>query len=216
MPTMKFDRIAVAEWGYAHDDLTPEEIIARLVGEVEQAIAATNPDLIAQHEQCGDKEGFARVCIQLPTSAELFRSFFASRGGYRAQYALGKESGEAWNAALLKSLMPTLSNLPAAHMDGVDQAFLASSLDGIYTKFWYTKEVTDPANQHALLGLEEVVRWSPWARWWGTKTEPRSGLVLPEPELHAILLNGSFVKAGETPYDQKPGRSDDIVRRGWT
>lgn len=213
---MEFRQIAVADWGYAPADCTPIELISSLATELERAVGEYT-FVGLECDAANNQPGFGRVSADIPVSAPLFDAFFNGPGGYRAQYAIGERTGEAFNQSILLAITPILASLPPTYLQGMDRAFCERSLAGSHTKVWFPKEITSVEYQEELESLQEVICWSPWLQWWAGKEVPRKGLLAPQPERTAILLNGTFVGgANDTEWDQKPYRSSDLHARGWT
>jgi hypothetical protein len=75
-----------------------------------------------------------RPTVSVAVSPEAFDAFFNSPGGYRAQYLVGPEEGQAANGALIRALEPRLSEAVVEHCgstklsaEWIQNAFVANS-----------------------------------------------------------------------------------------
>jgi hypothetical protein len=203
-------------WGYRTRMVDPTAVLDRLETEVREGIAAFRI-LSINHQLCDDALGYERVSVELGVSQELFDGFLNGNAGYRAQYAQGVPQGEAFNRAALDAVIGMLVESERLFAPKVDAELCRKSLEGRYAKFWFPKSLTDPSSQEQLLKLPELIKWPQWVAHWSSKEQPRKGLLAPSLDEPSILLNGSFVRRGDWAiYEQKPERSEDLTKRGWT
>ncbi|HET7865926.1 MAG TPA: hypothetical protein VFL86_16115 [Burkholderiaceae bacterium] len=204
-----------AEWGHRTPEVSPGNLIEQLVEETERAVAeyAVLPE---GPVPCTNAPGHERVSIVIPVSVRLLDQLMNGRTGYRAHYAASVEVGEAFNRALVESVAPRIIAASGLYSDKFSLDLCRGSLLGPFSKFWFTKQLTDPSAQEQLLASAEAIRFPRWQEYWHSKPEPRKGLLAPKPEEAAVLLNGSFVNRAGLCYEQKPGRSAELFARGWT
>jgi hypothetical protein len=219
MLNMNFTEMPIADWGYrASQELSPIEILKRLAAEILRAIdnwGLASVDL----EQASDAahSGFQRVNAQIPVSADLFDAFFNGQSGYRAQYAISVAEGERFNRSAIDLLAPILVPLEDRYFGDFDRDFCARSIGSLHTKLWFPKSISDPIREGYLATLPEEISVSRWRRWWEHRSPPRKGLLAPNFEEPAVLLNGTFIRPVDGAiWDQKPGRSVELHERGWT
>ena len=161
--------------------------------------------------------GFNRVSVKIPVSDTLYDQFFNGRSGYRAQYYVGIEYGEYFNRFLIDKIASLIVSAEELYIDKFTREFCEQSLCGKYSKFWFSKEITDQSYQKCLSKLPEVILPDRWSQHWKNKPKPRKGLLAPDPENKVILLNGTFVdKITGNECEQKPERSKEIHKTGWT
>src|SRR5262245_38985400 len=86
-----------------------DEIVARLCAEA-KLIHVRGPE----PGEAGDKIGLHRWSISLKVNPEIIDLWHNSRGGYRAQYYISQDAGEAANAHALKQLSTLAANLMLA------------------------------------------------------------------------------------------------------
>jgi hypothetical protein len=212
----RFSPIDEDAWGYRTAVVEPAAVIDRLESEVRDGIANFKI-LSIDYQPCIDSPGHERVSVELGVSQELFDIFLNGNAGYRAQYAQGAQQGEVFNRAALAAIIGILVESKHLFAPKVDADLCRKSLEGRYAKFWFPKSLTDLSSQEQLLKFPEVIKWPPWVAHWSSKVQPRKGLLAPSLDEPTILLNGSFVRRGDwATYEQKPGRSEDLAKRGWT
>lgn len=204
-----------AAWGYVTPEVSPRELVDRLVAETEQATAEYSV-LPEGPMPSTDAPGHERVLAVIPVSPELLDQLMNGRTGYRAHYAASIEAGEAFNRVLVESVATRIIAASALYEDKFSVDLCRKSLLGPFSKFWFTKQLTDPSAQEQLLRCPETIRFPRWQEYWRSKPKPRKGLLAPKPEHVAVLLNGSFVNKAGSYYEQKPGRSAELFACGWT
>ncbi len=211
-----FMNLPTAEaWGHQAEEASPSELLEQVVAEVNRALEAYEvfPEgPIASTEA----PGYERVCAVISVSPALLDKLMNGRTGYRAHYAASVEAGEAFNRVLVESVAPLIVGATVLYRDKFSVDMCKKSLLGPHSKFWFTKQLTDPSAQDHLLQCPEVIRFPRWREYWSAKPRPRKGLLAPEPEQPAVLLNGSFMNEEGLYYEQKPGRSAELFERGWT
>jgi hypothetical protein len=213
-----FAQFTHEEWGHVPAlSLDPLALVARFAEEVRDGIAAYRVLGFEREPSC-TCPGYDRVCISLPVSRELFDALLNGPCGYRAQYAQGVATGEAYNRALAAAIVPLLRQHDHLRRDDTGEDLCRHSLEGPGTKFWFPKAITDPACD--LSRWPEVIRHASWRKAWEGGAGPHKGLLAPVPDDDddvALLLNGSFWCAAEMSYrDFKPDRSRELHATGWT
>lgn len=203
-------------WGHSTPPIDPLAFEIELAGEVAQRLAEFQV-LPEDREPCRDKPGYFRASVNIPLTEQLFDQFLNGNSGYRAQYFLGTENGERFNRLLVERVAPLIVDAENLYSDRFDRQFCERSLLGPFTKFWYSKDITDPSAREYLCSLPEVIRVGTWLAYWHGCQKPRKGLLAPLPEDRRVLLNGTFVhpETGDV-YEQKPQRSRHLHQCGWT
>lgn len=203
-------------WGHITPPIHAGDIVEKFKDETTRALGAYQI-LPEGPEPCTDKYGYCRVSVNIPLSEELYNQLLNGCSGYRAQYFLGIENGEAFNSLLVNTIAPIIVKSECLYRDKFTSDLCQKSLCGRYSKFWFSKEITDPSGQDYLDGLPEVIMVERWQRYWKDRTKPWKGLLAPDPENKCVLLNGTFVdpQTGDD-YEQKPGRSKQLYDSGWT
>jgi hypothetical protein len=146
----------------------------------------------------------------------LFDQLMNGATGYRAHYSVGIESGEDFNRQLVEAVAPIIVHAEHLYKDKFDYILCERSLFGPFSKFWFTKELTDLSAQAYLLKFQEELRVPQWLEYWRNRPRPRNGLLAPVLDEPAVLLNGTFVNNAGEAYEQKPGRSGQLLDSGWT
>ena len=209
------DRVVASDWGYECPQISPADLVDAFKRETEQALAAFEA-LPEEPEPCNDKPGYSRVAVVIPLSRPLFDQLMNGPNGYRAHYSAGVEVGERFNQQLVDAVAMAIVDCEDLYSDRFTRQVCLSSLSGRFTKLWYSKQLTDPSGQRYLEKLPEVIRVPRWTKYWHERPKPRKGLLAPVPDDTSVLLNGSFVRNSDEPYEQKPGRSMQLFETGWT
>lgn len=204
-----------SQWGHQSPAITPLDLVKCLRQQTEHAIQDYSA-LPEGPEPSDDRAGYKRVSVVIPLPATLFDQLMNGATGYRAHYSAGIDVGEAFNRTLVEAIAPIIVSADHLYTDRFDTVLCQRSLLGPYSKFWFTKELTDPSAQVQLLTFPEELRVSRWVSYWRECGKPRKGLLAPVPEFSAVLLNGSFVDPDGRFYEQKPDRSKAIFDHGWT
>lgn len=213
---IRFEKVETSIWGYKTPSITPYDILERLKEETTCEIRKFNV-LPEDLEDCNDKPGYYRVSVNIPLSQELYDQLMNGSSGYRAQYFLGIRNGEKFNRLLVDSIAPIIVNSESLYNNKIDRDTFQKSLCGRFSKFWFSKEITDLARQDYLRGLPEVISVERWRNYWKCKDKPWKGLLAPLPESQCILLNGTFIDPSSGKiYEQKPTRSQQLHESGWT
>ncbi|WP_126452353.1 hypothetical protein [Sulfuriflexus mobilis] len=206
------------EWGHKSDTIEVAELIEEfrkhvLDGIQEYKILPDGPE-----PYTGDKcKGFERVSVTIPVSERFYDQFFNGKGGYRAQYYLWIENGESFNRALVEAVAPLIINAEQLYNDKFARELCEKSLLGKYSKFWFSKDITDPSAEEYLNRMKEGITVKRWLEYWKNKQQPRKGILLINPESKVILLNGTFVNMNtDEECEQKPFRSKELYEKGWT
>lgn len=203
-------------WGHRTPSIAPHDIIEKLKEETKRGIEQFQV-LPEGPEPCFDRPGYYRVSVNIPLSQELYDQFLNGSGGYRAQYFLGIANGEAFNRLLVMSIAPIIVKSVSLYKDFIEPNLFEESLCGRFSKFWFSREITDPSGHDYLCGLPEVIRVERWKEYWKHKAKPWKGLLAPNPENGYVLLNGTFIDPNtEEIYEQKPARSQQLYESGWT
>lgn len=211
-----FQSVEREVWGHGTPPIDPLAFEDELAGEIAQRLAEFRV-LPEDREPCRDKPGYFRASVNIPLTARLFDQFLNGNSGYRAQYFGGIANGERFNRILVERVAPLIVEAEDLYRDRFDRLFCERSLLGPFTKFWYSKEITDPSAREYLCGLPEVIRVGTWVACWRQCQKPRKGLLAPIPQDMCVLLNGTFVhpETGDV-YEQKPERSQHLHECGWT
>jgi hypothetical protein len=214
----RFCSVDAGVWGHSPELIDPGCLIEVIADEVAAAIA--NFDVALDGPEPGSDEmpaSFVRVFANICVREKTYDQFFNGPSGYRAQYYLGADNGEAFNRTLVETVAPLLVSAEQLYRDKVDRQLCQSSLLGSYSKFWFSRQITDPAEQAYLDALPEVIIAQRWRAYWQGKSKPWKGLLAPLPEETMILLNGTFLNSdtGEE-RDSKLNRSEELFRSGWT
>ena len=213
VPAVKLPTASV--WGYRATAISPASLVERVAAETERAVDeyAVLPE---GPDPCNESPGYERVSAVIPLTAKLFGQLMNGRTGYRAHYSVSVAAGERFNRVLVEQLAPIIVRATQRYRDKFSTELCAASLLGPHSKFWFTRQLTDPSAQAQLLQQPEVIRVPRWSEYWRTRPQPRKGLLAPTPEPCAVLLNGSFVNVAGRYYEQKPGRSKELFKCGWT
>ena len=213
---VRFESLDSEVWGYRTSAADPAAFAARIADEVTSKLGQYEV-LPEGPEPCRDKPGFFRVSVGIPLGTELFDQFLNGNGGYRAQYFVGIPNGERFNRTLVDCIAPFIVAAEDLYRDKFDRKFCEQSLCGEFSKFWYSKDITDPSAREYLLHLPEVIKVERWLNYWSQGAKPWKGLLAPRPESSQILLNGTFVdRTTGAAYEQKPERSRQLYQSGWT
>jgi hypothetical protein len=204
-----------AEWGHSSQSVMPLELINRLKQQTECAIQDYSV-LPEGPTDCDDRAGHRRVSVIIPLPETLFDQLMNGATGYRAHYSISVDCGEGFNRCLIEAIAPLLVSAEHFYKDLFDSALCQRSLLGPFSKFWYTKDLTDPSAQDQLLKYQEELRVPRWVAYWRSFEKPRKGLLAPIPDSPAVLLNGTFLNDAGEFFDQKPDRSQQLYDRGWT
>jgi hypothetical protein len=202
-------------WGHKTPTVSPDDLVQQMVAATDLAIA----EYLVLPEgplPSTDAPGHQRISAVIPISETLLDQLMNGRTGYRAHYAASIKEGEAFNRLLVEAVAPRIIAASALYEDKFSTELCRASLLGPYSKFWFTKQLTDPSAQALLLRCPEVIRFPRWQEYWRSRPKPRKGLLAPMPEQIAVLLNGSFVNESGVYYEQKPGRSAELFACGWT
>ncbi len=201
------------EWGYVTPPISPSGIIDSVRRATEQAIKDFTA-LFDDPEPCRDADGYCRAAVVIPLAPVLFDQLMNGPTGYRAHYSVSIEVGETFNRQLIEAaggLLVEAENL----YNKFDRAFCQRSLLGSYSKFWFSKSITDPASNERLQSLDEEIKIPRWRDYWSQHQKPWKGLLAPnfDPE---VLLNGTFVDAQGNECERKSTRSTELYETGWT
>jgi hypothetical protein len=211
-----FQSVEPEVWGYRARPIDASAFEQELADELAQRLAEFQV-LPEDREPCRDKSGYFRASVNIPLSARLFDQFLNGSSGYRAQYFIGIDNGERFNRILVERIAPLIVEAEDLYRGRFDRLFCERSLLGPFTKFWYSKEITDPSASEYLSGLPEVIRVGTWVSYWRQRPKPWKGLLAPLPEDKCVLLNGTFINPENgDAYEQKPERSRHIHECGWT
>jgi len=203
------------EWGHFAQRITPEDILRGVKEQTDHAVH--NYEALPDGpEPCRDKDGYRRVSVEIRLTSALFDQLMNGATGYRAHYSVAPESGESFNRRLVEAVAPIIVSAEGLYRDRFDRLLCERSLLGPFSKFWFSKALTDPSAQTELLKYSEEVRVPRWVEYWRERPKPRKGLLAPRPDVPSVLLNGTFVNDAGDVYEQKPGRSKQIFDTGWT
>jgi hypothetical protein len=136
-------------------------------------------------------------------TAEAFDAFFNSPGGYRAQYLIDPDNGQAGNNRLLRLLEPKLTNAVVQECgesrltrELLKKTFLANS-----AKIWPNEDELNPTEATIDLAVE---RWQQGCDWVMPKD---AGLWAPEGS--SLNVFGAFID----PYGNEIVSRKKILRR---
>jgi hypothetical protein len=169
-------------------------------------------------DPCTDAEAYSRVSVEIALPTLLADQLMNGPTGYRAHYSVSIEAGELFNRKLVEAVAPLVIRAEYLYSSLFSSRLCSESLLGSFSKFWYSKEVTDPSAQGGLLKLNEVIRFPRWVTYWRTRPKPRKGLLAPIAEASStyVLLIGTFVGENGKIFEQKPCRSKHLFESGWT
>lgn len=212
----EYASIPAEKWGHCTTiDRSASELLVELKSQVEESVHRWKC-LGMDSDPANDHQEYARIYSKIPVEREFFDAFFNGRSGYRAQYAVSIEKGEQFNKEAVGIIVSVLLLVERYCDKKYDRKFYESSLRGVHSKLWFTKDVSDLSSEKRLLQFEESIRWPAWKRYWESKSKPRKGLLAPVSEEPAILLNGTFLcKETYRVWDQKPRRSQELHEIGW-
>lgn len=211
----RFASIDQADWGHITEEMDAAEIADRLRSEIEAGLGAFR--VLPECECSTANPPFSRAWVEVPVSEALFSALMNGRSGYRAHYAQSIEQGETFNRWIIERVVSPIIAFRECYEGTMTGDFVAASLRGPHTKIWFPKAISDPSASVWRSGLPEVIRWPQWVSYWKHKARPRKGLLAPVPEEPAILLNGTFVAPdASSVWEQKPCRSRELHKRGWT
>lgn len=211
-----FGKVEDHIWGHKTFPITPYDIVERVKEETRCGIGKFN--VLPEWEPCDDRPEYGRVSVNIPLSRKLYDQLMNGSSGYRAQYFLGIKNGEKFNRLLVNSIAPIIVGSESLYNnEKLDRDICKKSLCGKFSKFWFSKEITDLSEQDYLCKLPEVISIERWKNYWGYKAKPWKGLLAPIPESRCVLLNGTFIdpSSGKV-YEQKPTRSQQLHASGWT
>lgn len=80
-----------------------------------------------------------RIVSQIPLPERLFDQLFNGRSGYRAQYYLSPEEGEAFNRQIIGALEEELAH-PASMKLELSLSLITRSFRGAYSKIWVAND----------------------------------------------------------------------------
>jgi hypothetical protein len=202
-------------WGHKTPAISTSQLVAAFAKEAAAAIA-DYAALPVGPIPCDGRPGFSRVSVEIPISTDLFDQLMNGESGYRARYAAGVDLGEDFNRLLVSTVAPLMVAAEHLYADKFDRNYCRRSLLGTFSKFWYSKNLTDPSAQNQLLEYAEELLVPHWKAFWSNRQPPRKGLLAPMPENPTVLLNGTFVDEAGAEFEQKPGRSLELHQQGWT
>ena len=165
-------------WGHLTEAITPAAIVRGVTEETEQALhcyAALPED----PERCCDKDGYHRVSVMIPLASVLFDQLMNGATGYRAHYAVGIDVGEDFNRRLVNAAAPIIVSSVNLYRNSFGEVLCERSLLGPFSKFWFSKELTDPSGQTELLNYAEELCVPRWVEYWRDRPQPRKGLIAP-------------------------------------
>jgi hypothetical protein len=182
------------------------ELIVQLVTAASQAMQ--NNQIVLEWQQATDKEAppnTFRVVTQIPVDEAFFDELFNGRSGYRAQYYLSPEEGEAFNRRVIEVLEPVVATVDLAAL-GVSRALIRGSLLGPYSKIWAFDE--QAAFDAATPGMLMPARWRSNGAGRGTRL----------PLASCVDVKGTFIQPdGQYWVDElKLDRAMDLHLKGYT
>ncbi|MDD1532715.1 hypothetical protein C7U89_01480 [Bradyrhizobium sp. WBOS4] len=182
-----------------------ESLISQLSAATHQALSANLVEF--QWQLAEDTEAppdTHRIVCQIPLPEPSFDQLFNGRCGYRAQYYLSPEEGEAFNRRIIDVLEQMLV-VPASARLGVPQPAIQRSFKGGYSKIWAFDErrVFDEAAP----GMLMPPRWRSYAGR-GTRL----------PLASRLDVKGTFIQPDGTDWVDplKLTRASDLHERGYT
>lgn len=148
-----------------------------------------------------------RVVTQIPVGAPFFDQLFNGRCGYRAQYYLSPEEGEAFGQLIAKTLEPIVCGAITEDSD-MPQVLISKSMLGPHSKIWPLEEKA--AFDEAEPGTLRPSRWvaSGYGMGRGSRLPLASG----------VDVKGSFVKPDGSYWlsEDKLDRSMELHTKGFT
>jgi hypothetical protein len=182
------------------------ELIVQLATAASQAMQ--NNQIVLEWQQATDKEAppnTFRVVTQIPVGEVFFDELFNGRSGYRAQYYLSPEEGEAFNRQLIEALEPMVANADLAPL-GVSQDRIRRSLLGRHSKIWAFDEQV--AFDAATPGTLMPARWRSNGAGRGTRL----------PRASHLDFKGTFLQPNGAYWVDpiKLTRANDLHERGYT
>lgn len=217
------DEVRADEWVLAHEILEDQRLILSnplSAGDLIEKIACAARQ--ASHEDefflCWEAStkhpGQARVSGVFRCPEDVFDQFFNGRTGYRAQYYLGPDVGEAYNRKVLDRLEPivrcvcvkTTTRLVPAVAD-------RESLRAPGAKVWFRER------RDHYLG-DSLIRPARWVEHWEARSKEFPMGLIPAPrEFPWVEVKGGWVHAsdGYPPAGtMKPDRAISLHNSGWT
>jgi hypothetical protein len=181
-------------------------LLDRLAAAASQA--RQNNQIVLEWQQATDKEAppnTFRVVTQIPVEEAFFDELFNGRCGYRAQYYLSPEEGEAFNRRVIEVLEPIAATAESAVL-GVPHDLIRRSLLGPYSKIWAFDE--QAAFDAAMPGMLMPARWRSNGAGRGTRL----------PLASRVDVKGTFVQPdGQYWVDElKLDRPMDLHLKGYT
>jgi len=216
-----FEEVDEEVWAYkTNHHIQTTDLVKNIISTVSELIYERAYEIILNCEPSNKTLGYKRVFFEFPVDKTLYDQFFNGRSGYRAQYYLSKKKGKAFDRSLIEAIVPLIVDATNLYEDKFSPKLCQQSLAGRYSKFWFSKQLTDPVAQAYLVCLAEEILPVRWKRYWEHEDEPHKGLLAPpsDPEgCCSILLNGTFINPGSgKDWDQKPDRSEALHNSGWT
>jgi hypothetical protein len=189
---------------------SPENLLAAAFREAEDS---ARQDLVTlDWQETTDPEaprGFFRLVAQIPASETIFDQLFNGRSGYRAQFYLSPQEGEAFNRAIVDGLRGAVAIAFTRRPLDVSLQLIEQSLSGPYSKIWVFKD--KQAFNKAQADTLNPPRW--------VQNSAHLGRRLPLPSHLGVDLKGTFINptSGEKwVREYKRNRCDDLYRRGYS
>lgn len=187
------------------EEVSSDSLVSRLIAATDQALAADRVEF--QWQRAEDKEAPSdthRIVSQIPLPEQLFDRLFNGRCGYRAQYYLSPEEGEAFNRRVIDALEQVLV-APASTKLEISPGRIQRSFKGNYSKIWAFDETR--VFDAAAPGMLMPPKWKSYAG---------RGTRLP---LATYLdVKGTFIQPDGTDWLDpiKLTRASDLNERGYS
>jgi hypothetical protein len=217
------DEVRADEWVLAHEmpedrrlilsnRLPASDLMDKIVCAARQA--ADKDELFVCWEASTRQPGQARVSGVFRCPEDVFDEFFNGRTGYRAQYYLAPDLGEAYNREVLDRLEPIVRCVCVQAITRlVPEIADRESLRAPGAKVWFRER----RDHH--LG-DRLIRPARWVAYWEARpNEVPMGLIPAPREFPWLQVKGGWVHAsnGYPPAGtMKPDRAISLHNSGWT
>jgi len=188
------------------------DLIAKVVCAARQA--ADKDEFFVCWEASTKQPGQARVSSVFRCPEEAFDQFFNGRTGYRAQYYLAPELGEACNREVLDRLEPVvrcacLKTITPLVPEVADR----ESLSAPGAKVWFRER-----REHYL--GDRLIRPARWVAYWEARPDEFPMGLIPAPrDFPWVQVKGGWVYGSDgypAAGTMKPDRAISLHNSGWT
>ncbi|MGL3214042.1 hypothetical protein [Bradyrhizobium sp. BR 1433] len=187
------------------EEVSGDDLISGLTTAAKKAAGEGQADF--EWQRAADTEAppnTFRIVSQIPLPERFFDQLFNGRSGYRAQYYLSPQEGEAFNRRIIDALESELAH-PASITLGVSRSLIARSFMGAYSKIWVANE-------------REAFDAAPSGRLMPPQWRCCAGRGTRLPLASHLDIKGTFIQPDETEWVDplKLGRAIDLHTRGYT